>query len=74
MSLFTMEDVNHVMVSNFSDARVYVEKIIDSADTAKPATKNKARLMLAKSNNSQKLAFAMSSWILAHPDEGLKVI
>lgn len=75
MSIFAMEQVNTVMLMDAPDARRFIEDVIKADTTAKPITKTKARnQILRHGNDSVKMATAMSNWILAHPDEGLKVI
>jgi NAD(P)H-nitrite reductase large subunit len=73
-SIFTMENVNEVIKMNFEDARKFAIDLITKAEGVKPETKVKARNTITRVNTSQKIAFAMSSWILAHPSEGLKVV
>ena len=74
MSIFIMDQVNTVMGLNTIDAVEFVEKIINSDKTLRPLTRTKAHRMILKQRNSQRIAFAMSNWILAHHNEGLKVI
>lgn len=73
-SIFKMEDVNTIIKLPLSEAKKFALDVINSDVHAKLVTKNKARLAIAKANTSQKIAFAMAGWILAHPSEGLKVL
>lgn len=74
MSIFTMEDVNHVITKSLDEAKAYALSVIERAENVKPLTVTKARHMVCRCRNSNALAVAMSSWILAHPSEGLKVV
>lgn len=73
-SIFTMEDVNEVVKLKLVEAKSYAFHVIDDSKTARVMTKQKARKVVASAKTSEHLASAMVGWILAHPDEGLKVI
>lgn len=73
-SIFTMADVHKVIKMPLADAKRYAMDVIMQNSTAKDKTKAKAKMMVNKCTTPDKLAFAMSSWILAHPSEGLKVV
>lgn len=73
-SIFTMDMVNQVLAMDITSAKKFALQAIADAEGPKPQTKAKARNVVIKSRDTKKLAFAMSSWILAHPTEGLKVI
>lgn len=75
MSIFVMEHVNAVCSMCPAEARQLIIEIIDGNKTAKESTKLAAkRQILRYDTNSQKMAMVMSNWILAHPNENLKVI
>ena len=74
MSIFTMDHVNQVMAMSQKDGVAFVRSVIADDQSAKPVTKAKALRLVEKAQSPTKLAHAMSSWILAHPDEGLKVL
>lgn len=74
MSIFTMVHVNAVTKMNLSQAHKFVVNIIADDKIAKDATKSKALYEISKARSTTQLAMTMSNWILAHPDEGLKVI
>jgi hypothetical protein len=74
MSIFTMEDVNSVITMSKADAAIYVKEIINKNESAKAVTKKKALHQVMKNPNPERMAYAMTCWLLAHPDEGLKVI
>lgn len=73
-SIFTMADVHKVIGMPLVEAKRHAMDVIMQNSTAKDKTKAKAKMMVNKCTTSDKLAFAMSSWILAHPSEGLKVL
>jgi len=73
-SIFTMDDVNKVIKMPIADAKRYALDLIMQDEHAKDKTKAKAKMMVAKCTAADKLAYAMSCWILAHPSEGLKVV
>ncbi len=73
-SIFKMDDVSAVIKMDLASAKRYAMDIIMQDEHAKDKTKAKAKMMVNKCTSAEKLAFAMSSWILAHPSEGLKVV
>lgn len=73
-SIFTMDNVREVLTMPIQEAKRYALGIVTDDQNAKPVTKVKARQMIGKCTRTDKLAFAMSSWILAHPSENLKVV
>lgn len=73
-SIFNMTHVNEIMTMSYGEAVKHARSIVQNNKHAKATTKNKAFLMIQKSRSPHALAYAMSSWILAHPTEGLKVI
>lgn len=74
MSVFTMDHVNQVSKMDLAAAKEFVKSVINGDDTARPATKAKAISTIMKQRSVQNIANTMCNWILAHPDEGLKVI
>lgn len=75
MSIFTMEDVNHVLGKPLAEAKAYaLSAIADRSENVKAMTVTKAKQMILKCRDSKAIAFGMSGWILAHPTEGLKVV
>lgn len=73
-SIFTMDHVNTVIKMEFTEAKRYALEIVMQDGGARDKTKAKAKQMIAKTKNTNNLAYAMSCWILAHPSEGLKVV
>lgn len=74
MSLFTMDDVNKVIKLSLVEAKAFAMEVIRKDEKAKPVTRVKAIQVVSKARTPKDLAFSMSSWILAHPTEGLKVV
>ena len=71
-SMFTMDDVNEIVRMPIAAAKAKVCKII-SESTANRANRSKAERMMNKSRTSVQLAQAMSNFILAHPENDLRV-
>lgn len=73
-----MSDTHKIFGLSLADAKVYLEKRIEFFQTNHPAVYttniNKARLVIARANSVEKLAFGVSNFILAHPSENLKKI
>lgn len=74
MSIFTMEDVTAVQCMPTQAAKNYAFNIVELDSTAKLVTKNKAKLMISKCRSTEAVMTGMTGWILAHPNEGLKVL
>jgi hypothetical protein len=73
-SVFKMEDVNHVLtIANLNDAKKFALDILEKS-TANDQNKKKIKAMIVSSKTLNRLALAMSSCILAHPSNGLKVL
>jgi len=74
MSIFTMEHVNEVLKKDLQEAKSQMIEMVTSSKGPRPVTKNKAKIAIDKARTKEQLAFTMANWILAHPDEGLKVL
>lgn len=73
-SVFSMDHVNDVAgMKDHAKAKEYAHKIVDDSN-AQPRNKASIKKMINDSKSAKHLAFGMSSHILAHPSEGLKVI
>lgn len=73
-SVFAMDHVNEVAkMKDHAKAKEYAHKIVDES-SAQPRNKASMKKMINDSKSSKHLAFGMSSHILAHPSEGLKVV
>jgi len=73
MSIFNMDSVNEIIAMPLPAAKARALEIIEDSDSAKAITKTKATLAVNKAKSSTNLAQTMTNWMLAHPDEGLKV-
>lgn len=72
--LFNMEHVTNVSnMKDHNEAKAYAHSIVDKGE-GNPKNKAKMKNMINGSKHIKHLANGMSSFILAHPSEGLKVI
>jgi hypothetical protein len=76
---FKQEHVHHLMTcSTLSQARSYVDNIVDeftrAHPTVKPENVQKVHAFVMKARSPLDLAKSVQNFILAHPSEGLKVI
>jgi hypothetical protein len=73
-SVFKMDDVKHVLtISDINQAKQFATEILNNS-TANHGNKERIAKVIQSSKTVASLAMAMSSHILAHPSEGLKVI
>lgn len=75
MSVFTMDDVHTVMaMPNLTKAKEFALAKVAATETLRDATRVKANRIISGARSNTNLGMSMSNWILAHPDEGLKVV
>ena len=73
MSMFNMDNVIAIETMDLIQAKQYVLDII-SESNANRNNKFKAQRMINKARSIDKLMFGMTSYIMAHPNEELKVL